>query len=72
MLQWCDDLFWQECLHMHLVNWVEAVTLSRNAEVDALVPPFLVGEMVAPGAYYDTLPQVPQCTLVSSQPGYIY
>ena len=34
-------------------------------------PPFVQGEMVAPGAYCDTLPQVHQCAPMSSQPGYI-
>ena len=35
------------------------VTLSRDAKVDALITPFTKGEMVAPGAYHDTLPKVP-------------
>ena len=47
------DLFWQECLHIYLVNWAESVTLSGDAKVDTLVPPFGEGEMVAPGAYHD-------------------
>ena len=29
------------------------VTLSRDAKVDALVTPFMKGEMVAPGTYWD-------------------
>ena len=42
-----------------LVNWVEAVSLCGDAKVDALVTPFVKGEMEAPGAP------------VSRQPGYV-
>ena len=73
---WCSDdvmtCFGRKSLHMHLVNWVGIVALSRDAEVDTLITPFMKGEMVAPGAYCDTLPQVPWCALTSSQPGYIF
>ena len=33
-------------------------------------PLFIEWETVVQGAYHDTLPQVPQCTPASSQPGY--
>ena len=55
---------------MCLVTRAEVVTLSRDTKVDALVTPFVKGEMAAPGTYHDTLPQVPQCTPTSSLPGF--
>ena len=33
--------------------------------------PFVKGEMAAPGAYHDTLPQVPQGAPTLSHPGYV-
>ena len=51
MLQWCHDLFWWESLHIHLVNWVGIVTLSRDAKAGALITTFMKGKMVALGAY---------------------
>ena len=53
MLWWCHDLFWQESLHMHLVNWVRIVTLNGDAKADALTTPFTKEEMAAPAAYCD-------------------
>ena len=50
MISW--SILW-EYLHMHLVNWVEAVTLIGDAKVDVLVPPFGEGEMVVSGTYRD-------------------
>ena len=40
--QWSDDVMisFGESLHMHLVNWVGIVTLSRDAKADALLNPF--------------------------------
>ena len=55
---------------MHLVTWVEVVTLSRDAKVDTLVTTFVKGEMVAPGTYHDILPQVSPYAPASSQPGF--
>ena len=40
--------------------------------MDALIAPFMKGEMVAPGAYHDTLAKVPQHTPTMSQPGYVF
>ena len=56
LTQCSDDVmicFLLECLCMHLVNLVEAVTLSSIAKVDTLSPPLGKGEMVAPGIYHD-------------------
>ena len=39
-----------------------------DAKVKALIIPSHEEEMVAPGAYCDTLPKVPQHVLASSQP----
>ena len=72
MLWWCHDLFWQESLQMHLVNWVGIVSLSRDTKVDALITLFMKGKMTAPGTYLDSHLQVPQCTPALSQPGYIF
>ena len=45
---------------MHLINQVEGVALHRDVKADALLNSlFMKGEMVAPGAFCDTLPQVP-------------
>ena len=43
---------------------------EHNTKVHALLLPFAKGEMATPGAYYDTLPQVPQHAPMSSQPGH--
>ena len=46
-----------------------SVALGGDTEADALITPFMNGEMAAPGTYCDTLPQVPQQALALSQPG---
>ena len=32
--------FWQKCMHMHLVCWVDTLTQSGDTEADALIHPF--------------------------------
>ena len=56
---------------MCLVIIAVAVTLSGDTKADTLVLPFVKGEIATPGTYCKTLPQIPECTLMLSQPGYI-
>ena len=48
MLWWHHDLFWQESLHMCLVNWAGIVALNRDAKVDTLIIPFCEGRNGSP------------------------
>ena len=58
---------------VHVPGHLSRDSLSEwDTEVAALVaPPIIYMEMAAPGAYHDTLPQVLQCILTPSKPGYI-
>ena len=73
---WCKCCYLKSLTslgHHHtalMTSWV--VTLSGDAEANDLITPFMKGEMVAPGACCDTLPQVPWYAPMSSQPGYVF
>ena len=60
---------WWEFMCMHLVSWVDTLTQSMDTEADTLIHPSWSGKLI-PGAYHDTLPQIPWHALTLSQPGY--
>ena len=69
MPQWCHNMFLVgKSVHVprHLSGGHHS---EQNAEMDALLIPFAKEEIATPGVYCDTLPQVPQHTPTSSQPG---